>query len=78
LKGSGSLKQISFQTIALSRNKLADNPEVRHTTRIYLLKDRKTGNTGSAGAYKFNVQTGRLDEVTPKDEDEFEIEVDNL
>jgi twinkle protein len=73
LKGSGSLKQISFQTIAISRNKLAENEMVRNRSQIYLLKDRKTGNTGPAGAYRFNSATGRLEEVEKKDEDEFEI-----
>jgi twinkle protein len=73
LKGSGSLKQISFQTIAISRNKLAENELVRNRSQIYLLKDRKTGNTGPAGAYRFNSATGRLEEVEKKDEDDFEI-----
>jgi len=73
LKGSGSLKQISFQTIAISRNKLAENEVVRNRSQIYLLKDRKTGNTGPAGAYRFNSVTGRLEEVEKTDEDEFEL-----
>lgn len=73
LKGSGSLKQISFQTIALSRNKLADNEMVRNRSQVFLLKDRKTGNTGPAGSYRYNATTGRLEEVKKKDEDEFEI-----
>jgi twinkle protein len=73
LKGSGSLKQISFQTIAISRNKLAENELVRNRSQIYLLKDRKTGNTGPAGAYRYNSATGRLEEVEKRDEDEFEI-----
>ena len=73
LKGSGSLKQISFQTIAISRNKLAENEVVRNRSQIYLLKDRKTGNTGPAGAYRYNSVTGRLEEVEKTDEDEFEL-----
>jgi twinkle protein len=63
LKGSGSLKQVSFQTIALSRNKLHEDETKRHTTQVWLLKDRKTGNTGPAGAYRFDGKTGRLVEV---------------
>lgn len=73
LKGSGSLKQISFQTIAISRNKLAENEMVRNRSQIYLLKDRKTGNTGPAGAYRYNSTTGRLEEVEKRDEDDFEL-----
>ena len=60
LKGSGSLKQISFQTFALSRNKLSDSDR-RNVTKLTLLKDRKTGNTGPAGEFKFNLDTGRLE-----------------
>lgn len=75
LKGSGSLKQISFQTLAISRNKLAENEEVRHRSTIWLLKDRKTGNTGVAGAYKYNKITGRLEEVLVKEDDDFEVEL---
>jgi twinkle protein len=63
LKGSGSLKQISFQTIALSRNKLHEDERTRNLTTVWLLKDRKTGNTGPAGAYNFNSKTGRLNET---------------
>ena len=59
LKGSGSLKQISFQTFALSRNKLCDG-DARNITKMTLLKDRKTGNTGPAGEFKFDTKTGRL------------------
>jgi twinkle protein len=73
LKGSGSLKQISFQTIAISRNKLAEDEMVRNRSQIFLLKDRKTGNTGPAGSYRFNSVTGRLEAVKKKDEDDFEL-----
>jgi twinkle protein len=72
LKGSGSLKQISFQTIALSRNKMSENEAVRHRTDLYLLKDRKTGETGPAGAYSFVGSTGRLKEAVVT-EQEFEF-----
>lgn len=69
LKGSGSLKQVSFQTIALSRNKMAENEKKRHETTVWLLKDRKTGNTGPAGRYRFDYKTGRLLEVDPDAKD---------
>jgi twinkle protein len=69
LKGSGSLKQISFQTIALSRNKLSDNPKERNTTQVWLLKDRKTGASGPAGRYRFDSDTGRLAFIGEKSED---------
>ena len=60
LKGSGALKQISFQTIALSRNKQHPDAKVRQQTQIFLLKDRRTGSTGPAGGYRYDTVTGRL------------------
>ena len=60
LKGSGSLKQISAQIIALTRNKHAEDPDQRHTVKVKVLKDRFGGDTGWACEYRFNMQTGRL------------------
>jgi twinkle protein len=65
LKGSGSLKQVAYQTIALSRNKLDEDETQRHTTAVWLLKDRRTGSSGPAGYYRFDGTTGRLVEVEP-------------
>jgi twinkle protein len=73
LKGSGSLKQIAFQTIALSRNKLAEDEEKRHKTAVWLLKDRKTGASGFAGYYKYDTATGRMASARG-DEEPFERE----
>lgn len=71
LKGSGSLKQISAQVIALSRNLSADNDNERHTVKIKVLKDRWTGNTGWAGAFKYDQDTGRLVEAIGTDNNGF-------
>ena len=68
LKGSGSLKQVSFQTIALSRNKSAEDEASRNKTQLWLLKDRKTGASGPAGSYRYDAKTGRLSEAA-KDEE---------
>ena len=68
LRGSGSLKQISAQVIALSRNLSAESELERHTVKIKVLKDRWTGNTGWAGSYRFNQQTGRLETATVNEE----------
>lgn len=67
LKGSGSLKQISAQIIALERNKHAENMLERHTVKVKVLKDRFGGDTGLAGRYKFNFDTGRLETVDPEE-----------
>ena len=60
LKGSGSLKQIAAQIIAISRNKKEEDPIKRHTSRLWVLKDRWTGRTGPMGQYRFLEATGRL------------------
>ena len=74
MKGSGSLKQISFQTLAISRNKGADDDQERNTSKIYVLKDRKTGQTGPAGSYAYNTVTGRLYDPEDAEIGQFEIE----
>ena len=71
LKGSGSLKQISAQIIALERNKYSDNLLERNTVKVKVLKDRFTGDTGTAARYKFNNENGRL-EAVHKDEEAFD------
>ena len=60
MKGSGSLKQISAQIIALERNKNAEDEGERHTVKVRVLKDRFGGDTGLAARYKFSFDTGRL------------------
>jgi twinkle protein len=60
LKGSGSLKQVSMQTIAFSRNKYADDEDDRQVVKISVLKNRFSGVTGPAGAARYDQNTGRL------------------
>jgi twinkle protein len=69
LKGSGSIKQIAFDIIALCRNKMAKDPTVRNTTKLYVLKSRYTGRTGFAGKFLYDNDTGRLIESSDKEED---------
>jgi twinkle protein len=71
IKGSGSLKQVPFNTIAFARNKMAKDPIKRNTTSIYVLKSRLTGRTGFAGKFIFDEKTGRLEE---HDENDLDIE----
>jgi twinkle protein len=61
LKGSGSINQISFNTILLSRDKMSDNDYARNCTKVQLVKCRRTGNTGDAGWLFYNQQTSRLE-----------------
>jgi len=69
LKGSGSLKQIGAQIIAISRNKTEEDPIKRHTSRLWVLKDRFSGRTGPMGQYRFLESTGRLAYSESLDED---------
>ena len=70
IKGSGSVKQISFQIIAFARNMIASNEAEKNTIKIRVLKSRFTGRTGDAGGAMYNMETGRLDFVDHK----FDIE----
>ena len=60
IKGSGSIKQISFDIIAFARNMQAETVEERNTIQLAVLKSRFTGNTGMAGKVCYNPDTGRL------------------
>ena len=61
IKGSGSIKQISFDIIAFSRNLVAVNESDRNQIKFSVLKSRYTGLTGPAGNSKYNQATGRLE-----------------
>ena len=60
IKGSGSIKQISFDIISFSRNLVAESEEEKSTVKFRVLKSRFTGLTGDAGAATYNKDTGRL------------------
>ena len=60
IKGSGSIKQISFDIIAFARNLVAEEDHERNTVKFRVLKSRFTGRTGDAGAAVYNPQTSRL------------------
>ena len=77
LKGSGSINQIAFNTILLSRDKMADDDYARNSTMVQVVKCRRTGMTGPAGWLYYNSRTGRLERGEPPEtqaaskEDEF-------
>ena len=60
VKGSGSIKQISFDILAFARNLSAESEEERNTIKMAVLKSRYTGLTGPCGTAKYNYDTGRL------------------
>ena len=60
IKGSGSIKQISFDIIAFARNLVAEEDYERNTIKLRVLKARFTGRTGDAGTAVYNPKTTRL------------------
>lgn len=60
IKGSGSIKQISFDIIAFARNLVAESEAERNTIQFTVLKSRFTGLTGDAGSAMYNNKTCRL------------------
>ena len=64
LRGSGAIAQLSDAVITLERNSMSDDPEVRHTTKVAVAKNRYNGLTGPACSLKYDMDTGRMVEVT--------------
>lgn len=60
IKGSGSIKQISFDIIAFARNLVAESEVERNTVSFRVLKSRFTGLTGDAGSAYYDNKTARL------------------
>jgi twinkle protein len=60
IRGSGSIKQISFDIISFARNLNADNERERNTIKMRILKSRYTGLTGNVKGAHYIYDTGRL------------------
>ena len=60
LKGSSSINQISFNTILLSRDKTNEDEEIRNSTRIQVVKCRRTGFTGEAGWLRYDPYKAKM------------------
>ena len=60
MKGSGSINQIAFNTILLSRDKMSDDEYARNCTKVQLVKCRRTGRTGHAGWLYYETDTSRM------------------
>ena len=60
IKGSGSIKQISFDIIGFARNMMATEKSDRNIVKFAVLKSRFSGDTGQCGQATYNVDTGRL------------------
>lgn len=67
LRGSQAIAQLSDIVIGLERNQQTSDPILRNLTLMRILKNRYTGETGLATHLLYNLDTGRLAEVTPED-----------
>jgi len=60
LRGSGSIKQLSNNVYAISRNQQEEDDRARNTSLLTVLKCRYTGRTGKADYLYFDEHTGRM------------------
>lgn len=75
LRGSGALKQLSFNIIALERNQQDDDETLKNVVHLKVLKCRHTGDTGYAGHLLYNKKTDMLEHFDmPSDAEEEQVE----
>ena len=67
LRGSGSIAQLSDMVIGLERNGQAEDVNERNTTRVRVLKNRFSGQTGPGCSLLYSLSTGRMVEVDEED-----------
>ena len=60
LRGSGTLKQLSWEVLSLSRNQQHPDPYCANISELTVLKCRFTGRTGTADHLLFDQNTGRM------------------
>jgi len=71
IRGSGSIKQISFDILAFARNMIAEDESERNLIKMRVLKSRFTGLTGDVKGAVYDFPTGRLVHVEDKALEEF-------
>ena len=64
LRGSGAIAQLSDAVITLERNSMSTDPLIRHTTKVAVAKNRFNGLTGPACSLMYEMDTGRMIELT--------------
>lgn len=70
LRGSQSIAQLSDIVIGMERDQQHDDPDIRNTTIVRVLKNRYTGETGPACYLFYDKETGRMSEVAKPIENE--------
>jgi twinkle protein len=63
LRGSGSIGQLADMVLGLERAAQHEDPIERNTTRIRVIKNRYSGETGKACAVLYDKFTGRMTEI---------------
>lgn len=63
LRGSGSIGQLADMVLGLERHAQAEDPIERNTTRVRVIKNRYSGETGPACAVLYDKFTGRMTEM---------------
>lgn len=58
--GSSTIFKSAALNLLLTRNKMAEDPIERNTTKAYISKNRDNGNTGPAGEYMYTTDTHQL------------------
>ena len=74
LRGSQSIAQLSDMVIGMERDQQNEDPEIRNTTSVRVLKNRYSGQTGPACWLQYNLDTGRMAEVPKPSTETAEVE----
>lgn len=74
LRGSQSIAQLSDIVIGMERDQQHEDPEIRNTTCVRILKNRYTGQTGPACYLRYDIDSGRMMEVPAPNYDTSEVE----
>jgi len=71
IRGSGSIKQVSFDIIGFARNMSAESEIERNTIKMSILKSRTIGLTGPIRGAVYSHKTGRLTAAADMTDDNF-------
>jgi twinkle protein len=74
LRGSQSIAQLSDMVIGMERDQQNEDPEIRNTTSVRVLKNRYSGQTGPACWLQYDLDTGRMAEVPKPTAGDAEVE----
>lgn len=73
IRGSGSIKQVSFDIIAFTRNMTAEDEKDRNTIQMSVLKSRTVGKTGRVPGAIYDQKSSRLTYCGNTNNEKFEV-----